>query len=762
MRRLLTLALLCTAATARADAPVASYIFPAGGQRGAAVEFKVGGLNLFKSCGFEMLGAGVTAPKLLTRTKTLWLEGPVLPLPDSQRAEDYPKDMAGKLTIAADAEPGARSWRLTTSQGATSALKFIVGELPERVEEEIAGEPVPVAVTLPVTVNARIFPRENVDVWTCQAMKGQTITAEIVAARLGSSLDARIEVRDPAGRVLAENDDHRGPDSFVCFTAPEDGTYQVRVHDINFKGGPDYVYRLTLEVRPHVEHFYPLGGRQGTKLALELTGVGLSEQRAEVTLPADRRDFAPRLTMAGQQTNPLPLDIDDVPEHLQPGEPVTAPAMLNGRILKPGAVNAWPIVGRKGEALELNLRAAKLGSPLCAVLTVLDSAGKELARAENIGGLNDPQLRFSPPADGAYTVKVAERYRDHAGPTHAYRLSVRPAPGPDFRLTLPADVVTLPRGATAKLKVQVERLGGFADAIALEIAGLPAGVTTNAVTIAAKQAAGEITFKADAPAVIQASRLTIKGTGKVGETPITRHAMFQGSDQVLLAVALPTPFKIVGDYDMRWASRGSTHQRKYRIERTGYDGPIEVTLADRQARHLQGVTAETITVPAGATEFTYTVYLPPWMETGRTCRVCVLGSAVVKDADGAEHVVSYSSTNQNEQIVAVVEPGRLSVEAMPGSLAVVANESRTVTVQVNRGKGLTGPVKLELIAADHLRGISAEPVVIAADQSTARLAVRFAADVRGPFNMPALLRATLTENGRPVVAETRLTLSGKH
>lgn len=760
MRRLLTLALLCTAATARADAPVASYIFPAGGQRGATVQFKVGGLNLFKSCGFEMLGQGVTGPKLLTRTKTLWLEGPVLPLPDSQQAEDYPKDMASELKIAADAELGIRHWRLTTSQGATSAMKFIVGDLPERVEEEIAGEPVPTAVTLPVTINARIFPRENVDIWTCQAKKGQTITAEIVAARLGSPLDARLEVRDPAGRVLMENDDHRGPDSFVCFTAPEDGTYQIRVHDINFKGGPAYVYRLTLETRPHVEHFYPLGGRQGSKLALELTGVGLSEQKTEVTIP-DRRDFTPRLTMAGQQTNPLPLDIDDVPEHLQPGEPVSAPAMLNGRILKPGAVDVWPIAGRKGEALELDLRAAKLGSPLCAVLTVLDSAGKELARAENVGGPNDPQLRFTPAADGTYTVKIAERYRDHAGPTYAYRLGIRPAPGPDFRLTLAADALTLPRGATAKLKVQAERLGNFADAIALEIDGLPAGVTATGTTIAAKQAAGEITFKADAPAVIQASRLSIKGTAKIGDNVVARPASFQGLDQLLVAVALPTPFKIVGDYDMRWASRGSTHQRKYRIERTGYDGPIEVMMADRQARHLQGVTAQTITVPAGATEFTYTVYLPPWMETGRTCRVCVLGSAVVKDADGAEHVVSYSSTNQNEQIVAVVEPGRLSVEAMPGSLAVAANETRTVTVQVNRGKGLTGPVKLELIAADHLRGVSAEPVTVAADQSSARLTVRFAADVRGPFNMPALLRATLTENGQPVVAETRVTLSGK-
>src|SRR5262249_39370220 len=62
----------------RAEAPVASYIFPAGGQRGKSVDFRVGGLFLYQSCGFEMLGPGVTAGTQLRRTKTTWFEGPLL------------------------------------------------------------------------------------------------------------------------------------------------------------------------------------------------------------------------------------------------------------------------------------------------------------------------------------------------------------------------------------------------------------------------------------------------------------------------------------------------------------------------------------------------------------------------------------------------------------------------------------------------------------------------------------------------------------
>src|SRR6516225_11504029 len=72
----------------RANPPVASYIFPAGGRRGTTVEVRVGGLFLHKSCPWKLLGPGVEADRTLKRTSTIWFEGPILPLPDSQQAED--------------------------------------------------------------------------------------------------------------------------------------------------------------------------------------------------------------------------------------------------------------------------------------------------------------------------------------------------------------------------------------------------------------------------------------------------------------------------------------------------------------------------------------------------------------------------------------------------------------------------------------------------------------------------------------------------
>ena len=43
--------------------------------------------------------------------------------------------------------------------------------LQQIVESEIDGEPIPTKVTLPLTINGRIFPRENIDVYSFSARK---------------------------------------------------------------------------------------------------------------------------------------------------------------------------------------------------------------------------------------------------------------------------------------------------------------------------------------------------------------------------------------------------------------------------------------------------------------------------------------------------------------------------------------------------------------------------------------------------------------
>src|SRR5262249_33361644 len=158
------------------------------------------------------------------------------------------------------------------------------------------------------------FPREDVDMWSFRATKGQPIRCEVHAARLGSPLDARLEILDGRGQVLAESDGYGDP--VLHFLPPQDGEYQVRIRDTQKQGGQAYVYRLTITAGPHVDHFYPLGSKRGSTVPLEVAGQGLPDTRVDVTLPnVPDNEYLHRLIIAGHKSNALLLDMDDLPEY---------------------------------------------------------------------------------------------------------------------------------------------------------------------------------------------------------------------------------------------------------------------------------------------------------------------------------------------------------------------------------------------------------------------------------------------------------------
>src|SRR5262249_14679614 len=145
------------------------------------------------------------------------------------------------------------------------------------------------------------------------------------------------------------------------------------------------------------------------------------------------REHVQRVTAGGEASNPFLVEVDDLPEFRkeEPAarQPLTVPAILNGRIGKPGEIDSWSVLLRKGDLYDFDLRAGRLGSPLHGFLTRHDAAGKELARADGgAPGQVDPVLRFTATADGTYTVRVQERFRSRGGPAFAYRLRIdRPA-----------------------------------------------------------------------------------------------------------------------------------------------------------------------------------------------------------------------------------------------------------------------------------------------------------------------------------------------
>jgi len=763
---LLPIAFCLLSTAAQADAPSVSYIFPAGGQRGTSVAFHVGGHYLHEVCPFEILGPGVRATPLLHRApRTDWFEGPLVPKPNSSKSEDYPKDQAGAVSIAPDAPLGVRRYRVWTSQGVIPTMKFVIGEFPEIVEKEIDGQPLPTHVELPVTINGRIFPREDVDTWTFAAKAGHSYTCEVMAARIGSPLDSRLEISGPDGRPIAENVDAKGADSFLQFTAPVDGEYQVKIHDINFAGLQHYVYRLTINDGPVINEIFPLGGRRGETVSVELNGVNIAQPTTLLQLPASgEATYTHQFHINHKKTNPITLELGNLPEaHEQPNQPDDAPqavpAVFNGRIQTPAEIDRWAFRAKQGDEFVFDVRASRLGSRLDSVLTLEDGDGTVLAENDNLAtDQTDSQLSFTFAADGVYTAVVRERTPRRGGTGFAYRLKIAPPAiqSPDFQLQLSADALTLNRGTELTFKVTATRSGGCNGPIELSFADIPAGVTVSETTIAANKSETQVKFKADDTAKIAPHRLTVTGTCKIGEQQIQRQATTieePALDHLLLAVAMPTPFKVIGAFETNYVSRGATYFRHYTLDRGGFAGPLTISLADRQVRHLQGVTGPDIVVPAGETEFDYKIKLAPWMQPARTARIVVMAVGVVTDADGTQHKVCYTSNTANDQIIMMVATSELSVDASPQSILAAPGRTVPLNVKVGRGQSISGPVTLQLIIPEHVQGITADEVILPADTEEIAMTIKFAARELGPFNMPLRIRATTQVDGQPYTAE---------
>ena len=131
-----------------------------------------------------------------------------------------------------------------------------------------------------------------------------------------------------------------------------------------------------------------------------------------------------------------------------------------------------------------------------------------------------------------------------------------------------------------------------------------------------------------------------------------------------------------------------------------------------------------------------------------------MATARVKDSvDGREHTVSFSSVEQNQQMIVVVGPGRLDLSI--DKTSVRAEGEVRLAVKVSRSKNLSGAATVELVLPEHVRGVSATKLVVPADKSEGELVLKFAPDA-GPFNVPLVLRAAVSTDRGPVTAETKV------
>jgi hypothetical protein len=603
----------------------------------------------------------------------------------------------------------------------------------------------------------------DVDRFAFRLEKGQTVACEVMASRLGSPLDARLELRDAEGTLLATDEDTYQRDPLLIFTAPQSGDYTLVLHDIAFKGGAEYVYRLTVTTAPYVEFAFPAGGQRGTTSEVTFFGRGLNGGRVRQLVKFDSANEAQTAQWNGG-SNPVTFAVGDLPEVIEAesnntpavAQKVTLPITINGQLAKVGDADCFAFTAAKGAAVTFEVFAQRLGSPVDSVLTIFSSDGKQLARSDDIGGATDSRLDFTAPADGAYVVRVEDLHRAmRGGENFVYRLEARP-PTPDFRLTAERDFVNVPLGKEAALKVVVARNGGFNGVISLEFEGLPRGVNVEPKTIPANQNQISLTFKASADADFRGATVRVVGVAeklrRSIEAPLIGGMM--NADALMVKVEHPPMFTVTADDTYTFFPRGVTRVNKLSITReAGFNGEIVLTRADTQPRELYGLTIEPQVVPPNAATFDCRIFPPETMPLQFTSRSLVMGVGVCCCRAGEEHHLLWVSQKQN---VMRMQPSLMAFKITPDVVQAKPGDTVELTATVQRVPQLKTSVRIELVLTEGMTGVTCETTSMPEDARVVKLILKFAPDADVGTQRTLKFRVTGSKDGMPIVSETEV------
>jgi hypothetical protein len=498
-----------------------------------------------------------------------------------------------KLTVAADADPGVRDFRLASSLGVSSVGQLVVVDEP--VVEESGNNNTPATanpIRLPCVVCGRIEAPEDVDCFKFHAEAGKTYTFEVLCARLEDRIhdlqkhaDPMLTLLDADGRELAANDDFYFADPLLTFAAPKAGNYFLQVRDSKYDGDPRWVYALRATDRPYAALVFPMAGNPGTVVEVEPVGPA-RQTHPHVPLRVPTRPGVGEVTLdlGGGRSNPVPFVVSTLPQ-VQEVEPndtpaeatrVTLPCGINGRIGRPGDVDHFVFAATKGRAVRLEVKARRFGTPLRSsldsYLEVLTPKGAVLASNDDAFG-KDAALVFTPPADGDYVVAVRD-LNSKGGDTGVYYLEADWA-RPDFTLRCDPDKAMIGPGSSTAWYVHVVRQNGFTGPVEVAVEGLPRGVAASPLTIPPAMTQGVVVLTAAADSARDAVNVRVVGTGRVREA--------DGKDEVLVRPATPNE-----EIYLPGGGRGRFDVALQTVAVTGPSDILQVEVSPRELRLKPG------------------------------------------------------------------------------------------------------------------------------------------------------------------------------
>ncbi len=616
MRRLALLALLlpglAAVLPAQTSYPMVTHCMPVAVQRGTTTELTIEGQqNFWGVTGIVFEGPGLSGePSTPARAVPAGAAVPIV------------KSAQCKVTVAADALPGVREFRLLSRLGVSSVGQIVVTDSPVVVEKAANNSPdKAMAVTIPCTLTGKIEVAEDVDYYRFPAKKGEVISAEVICARIQDKIhdlqkhaDPLIALHDAEGRELAANDDFFFADSFLTFTIPADGTYYLEVRDSKYDGDRRWVYAVEVTNRSHVTHVYPMAGNPGVTLPVEPVGHIVSGS-GPLTITTPKEPGLHLLPLPG--ANPVPFLVNTLPPVMEKegndtpetAQVITLPCGLNGRIQVARDLDYFRFKGVKGQAIRFEVQARRFGtglvSTLDAFLEVLSLKGAALASNDDLTG-KDAGLVFTPKEDGEYLLRIRD-LNSKGGPTAIYHIECERA-RPDFTVRCDGDKAMLGPGTSTTWFVHIVRANGFAGPVNVKIEGLPAGITANALTIPPTMTQGILVLSAadDARLGTHAEvRVIATGSAMIdGKTVTLEHAAtpiqeiyFPGGgrgrfevNMMTVGITEPSDLKaiVVKPAELKLKPGAEVKLEVTAERRPGFDKPVQIDLIFRHLNTQYG------------------------------------------------------------------------------------------------------------------------------------------------------------------------------
>ena len=400
--------LLLTLIPACAQLPVArlNTIFPPGAQIGAATEVKINGADLDDAKELRFSHPGISA--------TLKSENQFT------------------VTVATNVPASIYDVRVIGRFGASNPRAFAIDHHSTATTNK---------VTAPVTINGKTT-AASIDSITFHAQKDERLFLECLGRRIDSKIDPVLIIYDSANKELAR----ARTGGFLDFTAPAEGEYTLKLHDVQFRGGDEFFYRLNIHKGPWLDFALPAAIDRSAKSKVTLYGRNLPNGKPSEFKPLEQLELeidAPAQPQASYlnrraaaaaveafefrlgYSNPILLT-------LLPQSP--AVAEIYGQFYPSGDIDTCNFEAAKGDILTVEIFSHRLGlntDPFALIQRVTkNDKGEENVsdvqemydNDQNAGGnefnttTRDPAYRFEVKETGTYRVKLRDLFNKNSDP----------------------------------------------------------------------------------------------------------------------------------------------------------------------------------------------------------------------------------------------------------------------------------------------------------------------------------------------------------